>query len=161
MALALAHVGALGERRLHRLLDAEMTGLEPQLAARPGIDAGLVVAQKACIDLSARLRQLAQPLSLFTGESSAGQEDYMALAMPAVSRLFEMADLCRVMLAYELLGGLCALRQRGEKAGDNVAAVAEYFAELLPPWQRDRSPGPDVETILRHFDEESFKALLR
>lgn len=161
VALALAHVGALGERRLHRLLDAECTGLESQLAARPGVDAGLVAAQKACIDLSARLRQLAQPLSLFTAESSAGQEDYMALAMPAISRLFEMADLCRVIFAYELLGGLCALRLRGEKAGDGVTAVNEYFAGILPPWEGDRSPGPDAETILQHFDEETFKALLR
>ena len=104
---------------------------------------------------------LAQPLSLFTAESSAGQEDCMALAMPAISRLFEMADLCRVILAYELLAGICALRMRGEKAGDGVTAVNEYFADILPSWQRDRSPGPDVETILQHFEEETFLALLR
>ncbi|TNF91096.1 MAG: aromatic amino acid lyase [Gammaproteobacteria bacterium] len=161
VALALAHVGSLSERRLHRLLDADTTGLKPQLAARPGLDAGLVVTQKASIDLSARLRTLAQPLSLYTAESSAGQEDYMALAVPAIQRLFDMADLFRVMLAYELLAGLCALRMRAEKPGDSVAAVDRYFNELVPRGDRDRSPGPDVETILQHLDSAAFISLAR
>jgi histidine ammonia-lyase len=160
VALAMAHVGSLSERRLNRLLSADNTGLNPQLAARPGLDAGLVVAHKACIDLSARLRVLAQPVSLLTGETSAGQEDYMSLAIPAIYRLYEMAALTRGLLAYELLGGLVALRQRGEKAGDGVVAVAEYFSGYIAAMDRDRSPGPDVETILHHFEQPEFLRLL-
>ena len=117
VALALAHVGSLSERRLHRLLDDGSTGLNAQLAARPGLDAGLVVTQKACIDLAARLRMLAQPVSLHTSETSAGQEDYMSLAIPAISRLSDMLDLARAMLAYELLGGLTALAMREPEPG--------------------------------------------
>lgn len=159
VALALAHVGCLSERRLHRLLDAGSTGLNAQLAARPGLDAGLVVTQKAAIDLTARLRMLAQPVSLHTSETSAGQEDYMSMAIPAIDRLFDMVELSRALLAYELLGGLNALASRGQRPGDDVAAVAEYFAELVPPLRRDRSPGPDVETILQHFDNAAFTSL--
>ncbi len=161
VALALAHVGCLSERRLHRLLDANCTGLSPQLAARPGLDAGLVVAQKACLDFAARLRQLAQPLSLQTGESSGGQEDYMSMAIPALQRFDDMLGFVEALLAYELLAGLVALRQRGQKPGDGVAAVADYFAELVPEWQRDRPPAGDVETILEHFSNEAFAALYR
>jgi histidine ammonia-lyase len=160
VALALAHVGSLSERRLNRLLSADNTGLNPQLAARPGLDAGLVIAHKACIDLSARLRVLAQPVSLFTGETSAGQEDYMSLAIPAIYRLYEMAALTRGLLAYELLGGLVALGQREEKAGDGVVAVADYFSDYIAPLDQDRSPGPDVETILHHFEKAEFLRLL-
>lgn len=160
VALALAHLGSLSERRLHRLLSADNTGLSPQLAARPGLDAGLVVAQKASIDLSARLRVLAQPVSLYTGESSAGQEDYMSLAIPAIQRLYDMAQLVRVMLAYELLAGLGALRQREQRPGDGVAAVAGYFEPIVAPLTRDRSPGPDVETLLEHFARREFIELI-
>jgi len=161
VALALAHLGSLSERRLHRLLSADNTGLSPQLAARPGLDAGLVVTQKASIDLSARLRVLAQPVSLYTGESSAGQEDYMSMAIPALYRLYEMAQLTRGMLAFELLGALTAVRQREQRPGDGVAAVVDYFEPVIAPLDRDRSPSPDVETILDHFSATEFIELTR
>lgn len=161
LALALAHVGSLSERRLHRLLSADTTGLNPQLAARPGIDAGLVVTQKAAIDLVARLRLLAQPVSLHTSETSDGQEDYMSMAIPALARLYDMAALGRAMLAYELFAGIIAVRMRGQKPGDGVAAVLTYFDGTIAPLDRDRAPAPDVETILEHFSLESFTRLIR
>jgi len=160
VALSLAHVGSLSERRLHRLLSPQNTGLTLQLAARPGLDAGLVVAQKAGLGLEARLKLLAQPVSLTTGESSAGQEDYMSMAFPAISRLYEMADLVKALLAYELLGGLVALDQRRDAPGEGVAALHAYLRQHLPPLQRDRSPGPDVEQLLTLFETDAFWAML-
>jgi histidine ammonia-lyase len=161
VALALAHVGCLSERRLHRLLNADNTGLNAQLAARPGLDAGLVVTQKASIDLAARLRLLAQPVSLFTSETSDGQEDYMSMAIPALTRLEEMAGLCRAMLAYELLAALTAVRMRAQQPGDGVLAVMDYFAPLVAPLERDRPLAVDVETILEHFSHSAFMDLTR
>ena len=160
LALALAHVGCLSERRLHRLLSADNTGLNAQLAARPGLDAGLVVTQKASIDLSARLRLLAQPVSLHTSETSAGQEDYMSMAIPALTRLDDMLQLCRALLAYELLGGITAVRMRTQKPGDGVAALIDYFEPLIAPLTCDRPLATDVETILEQFDNQAFIALL-
>ncbi len=156
VALALAHLGCLSERRLHRLLAAEFSGLEPQLAARPGLDAGLVVAHKAALDLAARLRVLAQPVSLQTGESSAGQEDYMSQALPAVLRLFDMLELVRALLAYELRTAFAALDLRDQSAGDDIVALRQYFADSIPPLRCDRSPGPEVELLLEHLADETF-----
>ena len=161
VALALAHLGALSERRLHRLMNNEFTGLPAQLASRPGLDAGLVVVHKASIDLAARLRQQAQPLSLFTAESSSGQEDYMSLAVPAILRLGDMAELVRAMLAYELLAGIIAVRMRPQKAGDSVVTLLDYYQASIASFDSDRSPGADVESILQGFDSETVKALLR
>ena len=161
VALALAHVGCLSERRLHRLLGEDNTGLHPQLAARPGLDAGLVVAHKASIDLAARLRLLAQPVSLFTSESSGGQEDYMSMAIPALTRLEEMEQLSRAILAYELLAGITAVRMRAQIPGDAVVEVIDYFDPLIAALECDRSPAPDVETILDHFTRPAFTKLYR
>ena len=61
----------LSECRLHRLMGEHQTGLNPQLVPRPGLDADLVVAHKVCIDLVARVRLAAQPMSLLTSETSA------------------------------------------------------------------------------------------
>lgn len=160
VALALAHVGCLSERRLHRLLNPAITGLTPQLAARPGLDAGLVVAHKASLGLAAHLRLLAQPISLSTGDSSGGQEDYMALTLPAVARLYDMADLVTSMLAYELLAGLVALDRRGGRSGDGVEAVRTYVRQVIPPQDGDRSPGPEVEQLRHIFTTAAFQALL-
>ena len=161
LALALAHVGCLSERRLHRLLSADITGLNAQLAARPGLDAGLVVTQKASIDLAARLRLLAQPVSLFTSETSDGQEDYMSMAIPALARLEEMLQLSRAMLAYELLAGLTAVRMRAQLPGDGVLAVIKYFEPLIVPLQKDRPLTADVEIILEQFSNPLFIELSR
>ncbi len=161
LALALAHVGCLSERRLHRLLSADNTGLNAQLAARPGLDAGLVVTQKASIDLAARLRLLAQPVSLFTSETSDGQEDYMSMAIPALTRLEDMLQLGKAMLAYELLAGLTAVRMRMQTPGDGVVAVVEHFAPLIAALEKDRSLTADVETILEQFNNPAFIELSR
>lgn len=161
VALALAHVGCLSERRLHRLLNPHNTGLAPQLAARPGLDAGLVVAHKASLGLAAQLRLLAQPISLATGDSSGGQEDYMSLALPAISRLYDMAELVTSMLAYELLAGLIALDQRDAHPGDGVEAVRIYIRQFIPPLKQDRSLGPDVERLQQVLGSEEFLDLLK
>ena len=72
-----------------------------------------------------------------------------------------MAQLCRGILAYELLAALSALRYRRQRPGDGVAAVMAYFDDLLAPLDRDRSPGPDVEMLLDHFDKPGFVELTR
>lgn len=163
VAIALAHVGALSSRRLHRLLSPKVTNLPPQLAARPGLDAGLVVAHKATIGLVARLKWLANPISLATDESSAGQEDYMSQAFPVLARLEEMAELTLAIYAYELLGALEALRHRGQTAGDKIEQIRRFFAKIVPPFTRDRSVGVEVEkivTAIQFSTSADFSALL-
>lgn len=161
VALCLTHVGCLSQRRLHRMMQNKHTGLTDQLAARPGLDAGLVVTQKASLGLEARLRMLAHPVSLATGETSGGQEDYMTMALPALERLSEMVALVKTMLAYELLAGLVAIAQRNKTPGRGVTLVRDYAWQRLEPYSQDRAPGPDVELILAMLDEPEFNRLLQ
>ena len=65
------------------------------------------------------------------------------------------------MLAYELLAGIIAVRMRSETPGDGVAAVLDYFDELVAPFEQDRPPAGDVETILEHFSIDAFTRLSR
>ena len=160
VAIALSHVGALSERRLHRLLDPVQTGLTKQLANRPGLDAGLVVAHKATVDIVARLRMTAQPLSLLTSETSAGQEDYMSLAVPCIQRIFELCTLARMLLAYELMTATVALDQRVESASATVRRLHKLIRQQVAPLQQDRPPGPDAETIFEMMSLPIFDHLL-
>ena len=119
-----------------------------------------MVAQKAALGIVARLKQLASPVSIHTSESSQGQEDYLSMAVPTIARLFDMVELTKMLLAYELLGALVALNLRTERAGEGVVAIQEFFADKIAPLKRDRSPGPDVEVILGWLDSAEFNTLV-
>ena len=147
VSLALAQVALLAERRLHRLLDRRLSGLSPQLARRPGLDAGLVIVHKAALGLTAQVKSLAVPPSLMHGESSFGQEDVMTMVFPALDRLAELDRLTRAVLAHELYAGLVAVEQRGERPGDGVAALHAAVRAEIPGYDGDRSYGPDLERL--------------
>ena len=85
----------------------------------------------------------------------------MSQAIPAVARLYEMVELSEMILAYELLAGLTAIQQRGESCSSAVTRITNFFADKIPPLNRDRSPGPDVETILETLRTSPFQALLK
>ena len=131
-ALAATQVALLSERRLHRLLDKEFSGLPHQLARRPGLDAGLVILQKAVLGLTAKLKSLAIPPSLQSGESSFGQEDFMTMIFPALERLAEIDRLVRLVSVYELYAALVAIDQRGETAGEWCRCRARARARRHP-----------------------------
>jgi histidine ammonia-lyase len=156
LAIATSHVICLSERRLHRLMDERQTGLNPQLAPRPGLDAGLVVAHKACIDLVARVRLAAQPISLLTSETSGGQEDYMSMALPVIQRLLEIVEHGIAIFGYEALAGCVALDQRNARYGQGVSQFHRLVREHIAPLACDRSPGQDLEVMISLIQREYF-----
>ena len=148
VALAVAQVTNLVEKRLHRLLDSRFSGLPEQLARRPGVQAGAVSLHKAVVGLVAENRLLAAPASVHTMDTSTGQEDVQALTFLAAERLGAMLDNLEAVLAYELV----ALRQAAhlreeEPAAPLLAAVVERLAEIVDPLDEDRTLSPDVERV--------------
>ena len=146
-ALAVAQVALLSERRLHRLLDHRASGLAPQLARRPGLDAGLVILHKAALGLTAKVKSLAVPPSLMHGESSFGQEDFMTMIFPALDRLAEIDRLARLVAVHELYAALVAIDQRGEEPGQGIAPVLAAVRVEIPAYDGDRPYGPDLELL--------------
>jgi histidine ammonia-lyase len=146
-ALAASQVALLSERRLHRLLDTRFSGLPHQLARRPGLDAGLVILQKAVLGLTAKIRSLSVPPSLQHGESSFGQEDVMTMVFPALDRLTEIDRLTRLAATYELYAALVAIDERGKEPGKEVAEVLARVRTEIPAYHADRPYGPDIERL--------------
>jgi histidine ammonia-lyase len=147
-SLALAQVALLSERRLHRLLDARFSGLSPQLAARPGLDAGLIAIHKACLAFAAEIRSQAVAPSLQHADSSFGQEDAMTMALPALDRLDRFHHLAKRLLVFELYATAVALDARGERAGDAVEDLRAAVRSVAPPYEGDRSYGAELEALL-------------
>jgi histidine ammonia-lyase len=108
LAIAVAEVGAIAERRTDRLLDASRSsGLPPFLAPDAGVNSGLMLAQYTQAALVAENRRLAAPASVGSLPTSAMQEDHVSMGWAAARKLrVAIANLARI-LAVELV---CAAR---------------------------------------------------
>ncbi len=142
LAIALAEVGAIAERRLDRLLDHNRShGLPPFLAGDPGVDSGLMIGQYTAAAMCAENRRLAVPASVDSYPTSAMQEDHVSMGWSAARKLRLVIDNLRRILAIEWVTAARAVELRAplDPAAGTAAAV-----ELL----RSRVPGPGPDRIL-------------
>jgi len=139
LAIVAADLGAMAERRLDRLLDpARSHGLPPFLAADPGVDSGMMIAQYTAAALVAESRRLAVPASADSIPTSAMQEDHVSMGWAAARKLRTVvANLARI-LAVELAVAARALDlRRPLQPSPATAAVVDRV-------RRDvEGPGPD------------------
>jgi histidine ammonia-lyase len=152
LTAALSHAAEVSTARLHRLLDARVTGLPAQLAARPGPDAGLVAVHKRAAGEIHALRRLAVPASVGLIETSGGQEDVQSFAWEAAEALRAALRHARVVTACELLAAYqaCSLSQRSPPAG--CRALLARLTAIIGPIGADRPFGQDIERLLREYD---------
>lgn len=105
LAVAVAQVAGMAERRLDRLVNPLVSGLPPFLAADPGAGSGFMIAQYTAVGLVAENRRLAAPASLDGGVTSALQEDFLAHATAAATKCLAVLDSAAGVLGIELLAG--------------------------------------------------------
>lgn len=148
LAIGVAQLTNLLEKRLHRLLDARFSGLPEQLAVDPGIQAGVISLHKSVVALAVENRLLATPASVQALDTSAGQEDVQAFEFLAADKLGRALDNLELALACELV----ALRQGFYLRGDppHQPLLAQAFEKLeaeVPPVAEDRTLTHDVERV--------------
>jgi histidine ammonia-lyase len=146
LAIAVADLGAIAERRTDRLLDASRSaGLPPFLAPDAGVNSGLMIAQYTQAALVAENRRLALPASTDSASTSAGQEDHVSLGWSAARKLrTSVANLVRI-LAVELVCAARGLDLRAplEPAAGTAAAGGALRASVAGPGP-DRWVAPDL-----------------
>jgi histidine ammonia-lyase len=146
LAIAVAEVGAIAERRTDRLLDAARShGLPPFLSPEPGVNSGLMLAQYTQASLVAENRRLASPASVGSLPTSAMQEDHVSMGWSAARKLrTALGNLGRI-LGIELM---CAahgidLRAPLRPAAGTGAALAAVRGRIAGPGP-DRHLAPDL-----------------
>ncbi len=123
LAVALADVASMSERRTDRLLDVNRSyGLPPFLADTAGVDSGLMIAQYAQAGLVTEMKRLASPASVDSIPSSGMQEDHVSMGWHAARKLRKSLDAFRDVLAIELLAGARALALRAPLVPSPVTA---------------------------------------
>jgi histidine ammonia-lyase len=151
LAIPLADVAAMSERRTDRFLDpARNHGLPPFLAHDPGVDSGLMIAQYTQAALVADLKRLAVPASADTIPSSAMQEDHVSLGWAAARKLRQGINLARRVLAIEIMTAARGLDLRAPLTPGpaTAAALAALRAEVPGPGP-DRYLAPEIEASHR------------
>ncbi|HEU5419892.1 MAG TPA: aromatic amino acid lyase [Streptosporangiaceae bacterium] len=147
LTAAVAHAAEVSAARTHRLLDARVTGLPAQLAARPGPDAGLVAVHKRAAGEVHALRRLAAGPAAGTIETSNGQEDVQSFAWPAAMNLRAALRHARLVTACELLTAFQAATLAGDAVPDGCAGLLATLTGLVEPVTADRPLGPDIERL--------------
>lgn len=161
LAVALATLGGISERRVEHMTNPHTSLLPPFLTTQPGLNSGFMIAQIAAAALASENKALAAPHSVDSIPTSANQEDYVSMGMGASRRLRPMLDNLRHILAIELLAAcqgidLLAPLRTGTEAQKAYAAVRS----VSPRLDSDRSLAPDIEAVSRMIAAASFSKLL-
>ncbi len=147
LAIALAQVARMSERRIDRLVNPLVSGLPAFLAADPGAGSGLMIAQYTASALATSCRRLAMPASLDGGVTSALQEDFLAHPTAAADKMLALLDDAEQVVAIELLAATEAhdrVTARGRRAPANDTLYREVRA-VIAPYADDRPLGPVLE----------------
>ncbi|WP_428843612.1 histidine ammonia-lyase [Streptomyces hirsutus] len=140
LAIAVADLGSIAERRTDRLLDKNRShGLPPFLADDAGVDSGLMIAQYTQAALVGELKRLAVPASADSIPSSAMQEDHVSMGWSAARKLRTSVDNLTRVIAVELYAAARAVELReGLTPAPATRAVVEAAREAGVG-----GPGPD------------------
>ncbi|MEN5159358.1 histidine ammonia-lyase [Achromobacter spanius] len=145
LALALAEIGALSERRIALMMDKHMSQLPPFLVRKGGVNSGFMIAQVTAAALASDNKALAHPASVDSMPTSANQEDHVSMAPNAGKRLWAMADNVRDILAIEWLGACQGLDFReGLKTSPQLEQARRALREKVPHYEEDRFFAPDI-----------------
>ena len=146
LALAIAEIGALAERRIALLIDANLSGLPAFLVREPGLNSGFMIAHVTAAALASENKSLAHPASVDSLPTSANQEDHVSMATFAARRLHQMAHNTCVIVGIELLAACQGIEfHRPLRSSPTLEAVHAQLREQVAPYDADRFFAPDIE----------------
>jgi histidine ammonia-lyase len=146
LALAIAEIGSISERRIALLIDATLSGLPPFLVRDPGVNSGFMIAHVTAAALASENKSLAHPASVDTIPTSANQEDHVSMATFAARRLDDMAHNTAAIVGIELLASAQGIDfHRPLRTSAHLEHVHAQLRQKVPFFDADRFFAPDIE----------------
>lgn len=150
LALALAEIGALAERRIALLIDSKLSGLPPFLVENGGINSGFMMAQVTAAALASENKSFAHPASVDSLPTSANQEDHVSMATFAARRLKDMYENTTHIIAIEWLAACQGLDFLAPlKTSDALEIAKKDLRKEVPFYAKDRYFSNDIEKAAR------------
>jgi histidine ammonia-lyase len=150
LAMALAELASISERRVDRMLDPAFSrGLPPFLAPDAGTNSGYMLAQYTAASLVSENKVLAHPSSVDTIPTSGKQEDHVSMGWTAVRKLREVVANVRTCLAVEVCCAAQGIDLRAEVAApsDALGAVHAAVREAVPMMNVDREVAEQIAIV--------------
>ncbi|QLC21996.1 histidine ammonia-lyase [Parasphingopyxis sp. CP4] len=147
IALAMAEIGSISQRRIALLVDPTLSfDLPPFLAADAGLNSGMMIAEVTSAALMSENKHLANPCSTDSTPTSANQEDHVSMAAHGARRLGPMAQNLFQILGIELFCAIEGTRFREPlKTSAALSGVCDRFYRDIGPLTEDRFLAPDLE----------------
>jgi histidine ammonia-lyase len=145
LKIAVSTLANVSERRTENLVNPDISGLPPFLAAEPGVESGLMIQQVVAAALASENKSLAHPASVDTIPTSANREDHVSMGVTAARHAARVVANTANVLAIELIAGAAGL-DCGEplRPGDGVAVAQRALREVVAPLVHDRYLAPDL-----------------
>src|SRR6185295_6930775 len=158
LAVSIAEIGALSERRIALLIDASLSGLPPFLVEHGGVNSGFMVPQVTAAALASENKSLAHPASVDSLPTSANQEDHVSMATFAARRLSAMARNSAGIVAIELLAAAQGIDFRAPlKTSPALQQVHALVRSRVAFYDHDRYFAPDIEAIRALVESGAFR----
>ena len=161
LALAIAEIGSLSERRTAVLVDPKMSGLPAFLVNNSGLNSGFMIAQVTAAALVSENKTLATPASVDSIPTSANQEDHVSMATHAARRLGAMVENAGAVVGIELLAAAQGIDfHRPARSSKKLEQVHAAVRSDVPFYEADRYFAPDIEAARGWVRSGRFAALI-
>ena len=153
LALAVAELGNISERRIFRLISGTR-GLPPFLVANPGLNSGFMIPQYTAASIVNQSKGLCWPTSCDSIPSSQGQEDHVSMGGNSATKLLRVVDNTRRILAIELLNAAQAIDlRRPLKTSPVLEEWHELFRRDVPFVENDTVMTPLIAASVRFLEK--------
>jgi histidine ammonia-lyase len=148
LAVVIAEIGAIAERRVAMLVDTVTSRLPAFLTPEPGLNSGFMIVHVTAAALASENKSLAHPASVDSLPTSANQEDHVSMATFAARRLQTMLRNTEYIVAIELLSAAQGIEfLRPLKSSAVLEGVLHLVRSVSPAMMQDRSLAPDMEAV--------------
>jgi histidine ammonia-lyase len=149
LAIGVAQVATISERRTDRLMNPHESGLPPFLVHQSGLNSGLMMAHVTAAALASEIKTLAHPAGVDTIPTSAGREDHVSMSMGAALKAARVVELAEHVLAIELLAACQAIDLLAPLTTTApLEAVRSAIRAEVPTLAVDRPPSGDIQKIV-------------
>ncbi|MEQ8366236.1 MAG: aromatic amino acid lyase, partial [Roseicyclus sp.] len=158
IALALAEIGAIAQRRVALMVDPTLSfDLPPFLTPAPGLNSGLMIAEVTTPALMSEDKHLANPCSTDSTPTSANQEDHVSMAAHGARRLGRMTANLSVILGIEAMCAVQGIEQRAPlTTSAPLQAAMACLRAVVATLQQDRYLAPDIKAAAACISDDSL-----
>jgi histidine ammonia-lyase len=160
LAIALAELGSISERRVYRLI-AGQRDLPEFLVVNPGLNSGFMIPQYTAASIVSQNKQLCTPSSVDSIPSSNEQEDHVSMGANGATKLLRVAENLEKILAIELFTAVQALEfRRPLRTSPQLEKVFKSFREIIPFINDDKVMYSEIEKSIKFLRTSDWQQII-